>query len=341
MLLSLRGEFDKIPLKGKIASYTIYKVPIYSLKRPDHSVKKVIFDKQGRIISSVEYDNYDFRSGKSEVNVYTANKVINYKCFCSDIQDFVEKFIIRDKNSFKNTPSYATANEPTKFVKISTFDKNKNIVNISSYSERGYKTDEVKSIFTADKLVHFEKLNFDDIIVYTEKITYNKSGSIIEKIETDKNRGEGKNVNSYDKVGNLLESKSYVNNKLTDDFTYIVKIKDNYKEYVTHDEIAGIDRITKKIFYNSNGLETQLLKYNYKGAISMNIDYTYSSQSILESESTYYTKDILSSKLQYKTDKQGNWIELKEFKPVIAIENNVKTPHLEVTKYIRKIEYSK
>ncbi|PZR19854.1 MAG: hypothetical protein DI539_12605 [Flavobacterium psychrophilum] len=342
-------DFDKIPMKGKISTYTINRISGDSLQPKYEPVEKVVFDKQGRIISSSKHRNLGRGRVRSistsvvnKLNVYKDNSLTNYKCNCEDINSFVQKFVIRNKEELKNQPRGGTPNQPTKFVKITLFDKNNNPISVSDYSESGYKKSEVKSTFTANKVTRMERYNFDDVIDETWIITYTKSGKSEEVRNKNIYGGDDKYIYVYDTDNNLLEIMGYTNGGLKEHTRFTIVYKDNYREFISHNILNDTKKTTKIIYYNNKKLETRHLVLNYNGEIQTRKDYTYDDNGVLESETVYYNdKDIPSVKLEYKLDKKGNWIELKKTELLYIQNKDTTIPQFDVTKYIRNIEYLK
>lgn len=94
-------DFDRVPLKGKIESYTITRMYGDSLKPKSVTEKKVTYDKQGRLLTSYDSGGSGYSSSEQELNVYEGNKVTNYRCECKDVEAFAREFIIRDNAELK------------------------------------------------------------------------------------------------------------------------------------------------------------------------------------------------------------------------------------------------
>ena len=201
-----QSDFDRLQLKGKIESYTISRISGDSLKPVISEAKKVIFDKEGRLLSSFEIEDWGYSSPEQEVNIYDGSTIRNYKCRCKDINEFAGKFVIRDNAELQKMRGYATAQAPSKFAQIIRTDKKGNHVSVSYYSEMGYKTGETKSWFDkAGNAIKVERYDIDGKLTQTEISTFNKTGNITERIIKRAENPEEKNSWVYDADGKTVK----------------------------------------------------------------------------------------------------------------------------------------
>lgn len=336
-----QDEFYKVPLKGKIMSYSVNRLSGDSLNPTSTLVEKVTYDKKGRMLTS-------FISGyrgnlSNEVNVFKDNTVTNYKCRCEDIDAFIKKFTIRDNAELRNMRGYGTSQEPTKFVKVSLLDKNGNASVVSNYSENGYKTSEVKSWYNnANKATKTERYDFDGNLEETVLNVYNKAGKQTNQTISKVNEGDYKYSWSYDKEGNSSEFLAYRNGVQQQHQKYSNADKGSYKEFYSTNVLTNATSLQKHLYYDNAGREIKVINFNPDGSMQSLHESAYDKAGNLKSYSVYYKENILSTQHEYTVDAKGNAIEVKKTQLVTYhLPDGKKEPRYETSKYRREIEYGK
>lgn len=343
LLLPLRlfaqDEFSKIPLKGKIKSYTINKLSGDSLNPTLVVVKKVTYDKKNRLLTSFAETGRGSQS--NEVNIFNGTTVTNYSCRCKDIDAFIKKFEIRDNAELKNMRGYGTGQEPTKFVKITQLDKRGNAAVISNYSETGYKTSEEKLWYdAADNETKKERYDFDGNLEETVLNTYNKARKQISQTINRPKEGEYKYAWSYDKQGNTTEFLTYRNSTLDQHQKYSIADKGTYKEFNTTNVLKNVTYLQKQVYYDAKGNEIKVINFNTDGSMQSRHEFAYDKNGNLKTYSVYYKEDVLSTQYDYTVDAKGNAIEVKK-KQLVTYHHpdGRKEPRYEASKYKREIDY--
>jgi len=345
MLLPLsvfaQDEFSKIPLKGKIKSYTTYKLFGDSLNPSSVVVKKATYDKKDRLLTS--FAETERGSQSNEVNIFNGTTVTNYSCQCKDIDAFIKKFEIRDNAELKKMRGYGTGQEPTKFVKITQLDKRGNAAVVSNYFEMGYKTSEVRLWHdAANNEIKKERYDFDGNLEETVLNTYDKAGKQIGQTINRPKEGEYKYTWSYDKQGNNTDFLTYHNGALQSHQKYNRTAKDGYTEFNTTNVLKNVTYIQKQVYYDAKGNEIKIINFNPDGSMQSRHEFAYDKNGNLKTYSVYYKEDVLSTQYDYTVDAKGNAIEMKKKQLVTHhLADGRKEQRYEASKYKREIEYMK
>lgn len=343
VLLFAQSDLDRIPVKGKIESYTISQISGDSLNPTFKTDKKVVFDKKGRTLTSYKKNSRSYSTAEQELNIYDGSTIKNYLCRCADLDKFVSGFVIRDNAELKNMRGYGTANEPTKFVKIIQTDKKGNHILVSHYSEMGYKVGETKSWFDkAGNAIKVEKYNIDGKLTETEVSMFNKTGNVTERIIKRDANPEEKNSWVYDADGKTVkESLRYSGGKLMWHMVNDVKDAGAYKELSVTNKVDNTTRIDKHMYYDMAGRELKLIRLNPDGTQQSRFESTYDKAGNLTSYAVYYKPDVLSTKYQYTYDAKGNWTTMTKHQLVNYQTKDKIEPKMEVSKYKQEIVYLK
>lgn len=334
-----QDDFYKVPLKGKIAGYTVSKLSGDSLNPTFTIIEEVSYDKNGRMLASTLSSR---RSQSTEANVFNGSTVTNYKCRCSDIDAFIKNFVIRDNAELKNMQGYGTGQEPTKFVQITQLDKRGNAAVVSDYSGSGYKVSETKSSYDASKnAVRIERYDIDGNLEETVLNVYNKSGNLTSQTITKSKEGEHKHIWQYDKEGYNTEFLTYRNGVLQSHEKYSIAPKGSDKEFHSTNVLTNATQLEKQVSYDTAGRETKVVKFNPDGSMQSQHEFAYDKSGNLKTYSIYYKDNVLSTKYEYTSDAKGNAIEVKKHQRIIHYIDGKEEPRYETLNYIRKIEYGK
>lgn len=342
ILLFAQNDFDRIPLKGKIKSYTIARMDGDSLNPKLFMEREVTYDDKGRLLTSFEKDTRSYSTAEQEMNEYEGNIIKNYRCHCDDLDKFVAAFTTRDNAELKTMPRYATNQPPTKFVKISHLDKKGNPVSVSYYSSMGYKTGETKSWFDkAGNVVKVEKYDIDGTLVHSVANTYNKQGRLIGEIIKSEDGRRSKYIRTYDEKGDRTEIIGYENDALQSHNKYLKTGKDSYTQFSRVDVLNNKTYIERDVYYDSAGREVKVIRFNPDGSRQSRFESAYDKDGNFTSYSIYYKPDVLSTKYEYTYDAKGNWITMTKHQLVNYQVKGKTEPKMEITKYKREIVYFK
>ncbi|MGV3461274.1 MAG: hypothetical protein ACO1N9_12555 [Flavobacterium sp.] len=343
VLLFAQTDFDKIPLKGKIASYTISRISGDSLRPKSDIIEKVTYDKKGRLLRLYKKDARSYATEDQELNVYEGNTVTNFRCECKDVEAFAKTFVIRDNAELKTMPRYATDSPPSKFVKITQLDKKGDPVLVSHYSASGYKVGETKSWFDkSGNAIKVERYDVDGKLTQTEINTYNNSGKGIEKIVQRDREQPQRDVWSYSADGKYNATYAYyTGDVLKVNVEYTITDKGAYKEHGTIDKLRNAASADKHVYHDTAGREIKVIRLNPDGTQQSRFESTYDANGNLTSYAIYYKDDVLSTKYEYTYDGKGNWITMNIYQLVNVHGKDKIEARMDVSKYKREIVYLK